>query len=520
MPKSAPQVVVVGLDGATFDQIQPMVEEGKLPSFARLLEEGTWGKLESTIPPTTPPAWSTMLTGVNPGKHGIFDFRLTPHANPDRPFIDLGRMKSIKVWEALDRLGKTSGFLNVPVMYPPAPIRGWMVSGMMAPSVESAFTFPDDLRAELLTAFPDYVTDVDIPRYDNTFWEDMALFLDDLEHCTRRHIDAFFHLWDNRTTDFLMGVFVATDRIGHLLWKFTDKRYPQYNTALGQKVRERVAKIYDTLDVLLAETIERVAQNGGLLLVMSDHGFGGMDGYFHANRLLESMGLLRIKHDMALQKKMFYRAWKLGDSRFVKSVLPKKFQRNLRNKIRKNRSSFVNDVEPLLDLNGTSVFYASIPCHGYFIRRKGAGAIVTDDAKAAELRERIKRALDDLKHPDGNKLVTAIWDREALYSGPMVQHAPDIVFSVRDFSVVPQPYLGATDLFRSAADQPNGFHRLDGVFMLWGEHVEALKIEGAKMVDIAPTIIDRMNLPMPPMVEGRSLLKPDITGGRKSIPPP
>ena len=112
-------------------------------------------------------------------------------------------------------------------------------------------------------------------------------------------------------------------------------------------------------------------------------------------------------------------------------------------------------------------------------------------------------------HPDGKKMVTGLWDREELYSGPMTQYAPEVVFSMRDFSIVPRPLLGATDLYRPTDTQPNGFHRMDGIVVLWGDGVAAGAIEGAKMIDIAPTIIERMGLPRPPMVEGKSLL-----GGR------
>jgi predicted AlkP superfamily phosphohydrolase/phosphomutase len=504
---SKPRVVVIGLDGATFRQVLPRVEEGKLPSFGKLLKEGARGTLESTVPPTTPPAWSSMLTGVNPGRHGIFDFRLTPHADVQRPLIDMGRMKSIKIWEALERAGMTAGFLNVPVMYPPVPLKGWMVSGMMTPSREAAFTWPVELKEELLAALPDYVVDVDIPRYDNTFWEDMEVFLDDLEHCTRRRIDAFFHLWERRPVDFLMAVFIATDRIGHLLWKLLDPACPHSRTAPAAKVRRRVDAIYGLLDGLLGEAAARAERGGSMLVVMSDHGFGATDGFFNANRLLEEMGLLRIRKEVAARKRMFYRAWKIGDSRLVTRILPKGFQRRLRGRIRKGRSSFINDLEPFLDFEGTPVFYASIPCHGYFIRRAGSGAVVTGDAAYGETRERVKRALEEVRHPDGKPMVSGLWDREELYSGPMVRFAPDVVFAMRDFSIVPRPLLGATDLYRPASDQPNGFHRMDGIVLLWGEGISSAMIENAKMIDIAPTIIDKMNLPMPPVVEGKSLLQ-------------
>ncbi|MFH1434268.1 MAG: alkaline phosphatase family protein [Pseudomonadota bacterium] len=508
------KVIVIGLDGATFKQLGPMMDEGKLPAFSRLVQQGASGVLESTVPPTTPPAWSSMLTGVNPGRHGIFDFRLTPHAGPERPLIDLGKMKSMKVWEALERGGMSSGFLGVPVMYPPAPLKGWMISGIMTPSRDAAFTYPEGLKQELLDAFPDYVIDVDIPRYDNTFWEDMAIFLGDLEKHTRVQIDAFFHLWDKKPVDFLMAVFVATDRIGHLLWKFLDSAYPRhFESELGRKVRERTAGIYAMIDGLLEEAARRAEKQGAMLLVMSDHGFGATDGYFNANRLLEEIGLLRVKKEVAFKKRMFYRAWKIGDSNFITKILPKGFQRSVRGKIRRGRSSFLNDLEPFLDMEGTSAFYASIPCHGFFIRRRGEGAVVESDAEAAKIRDRIKKALTGVVHPDGGKMVTGLWDREELYNGPMTQYAPDVVFSMRDFSIVPRPLLGATDLYRPAGAQPNGFHRMDGLVVLWGDGVAAGAIEGARMIDIAPTIIDRMGMPRPPMVEGKSLLMADKKQG-------
>jgi len=504
--KRKPEVVLIGLDGATFDLILPMVEGGKLPAIGKFLKEGVWGKLESTIPPTTPPAWSTMLTGTNPGRHGIFDFRLTAHEDPQRPLIHLGKMRGMKIWEALNRMEKTCGFLNVPVMYPPSPLNGWVISGMMAPSKESLFVYPESLQKELLEKIPDYVIDVDIPKYDNTFWEDIEVFLNDLDFCTKKRAEALFYLWDTKPANFLMAVFIATDRIGHLLWKFCDTRSPLWKTKVGQKVRDRVEKIYAIIDEMLGEVAKRVSKNGSTLIIMSDHGFGETEAFFNANYLLEEMGLLRVKKESAFRKRMFYRAWKVGDSEFVKKILPKSFQRKLRDKIRKGRSSFINDVEPFLDFEKTKVFYASIPCHGYFIRRKGNGAIVRSDSEYEEIRKKIKRSLEEIRQPSGESLVTGIWDREEIYQGPMVGFAPDVVFSVKNYAIVPRPLLGATELLRGAENTPNGFHRMDGIVIIWGEGVKSSKIEGAKMVDIAPTIMQLMNLPVPPSMEGKSLI--------------
>jgi len=502
-----PKVVVIGLDGATFDQLMPLIGEDRLPSLARMISQGAWGTLRSTVPCTTPPAWSSMLTGTNPGRHGIFDFRMTPHADPSRRLVDLGKMKGLKLWDVLGRGGMTSGFLGVPVMYPPAPVPGWMVCGMMTPSRDVPFTWPAELQHELIGAFPGYTIDVDIPRYDNTFWEDIEIFLDDLQRHTRAQVDAFFHLWERRPTDLLMGVFVATDRIGHLLWKYVDRRQPHYGSAVGRKVRAKAAAIYAMVDELVGRACERAARTGAAVIVMSDHGFGPTEGYFNANRMLEELGLLAMRGEVAVRKRLFARAWEAGDSRLARALLPKALQRGVRGRLRGRRSSFVNDLEPFLDFDRTSAFYASIPCHGIFIRRAGAGAVVAGKAAYDGTRGRIRRALEQARHPDGGPLLSGLWDREELYRGPMTAHAPDVVFAMRDFAVIPRPLLGAAGLYRDMRGWPNGFHRMEGVVVLWGDGIAPRRIEEARMVDIAPTVVARMGLPLPPAMEGRPLAR-------------
>jgi predicted AlkP superfamily phosphohydrolase/phosphomutase len=213
--------------------------------------------------------------------------------------------------------------------------------------------------------------------------------------------------------------------------------------------------------------------------------------------LLEQEGLLAVKRELAWKKRAFYRAWKFGDNRVVRALVPKGLQRKLRGRIRKGRSSFLSDLETALDFAKTPVFYASIPCHGLFIRRKGPGAIESD-ADYEALRARLREGLLGLKLRDGKALVDAVWNREQLYEGPLLWTAPDVVFVCRGYSIVPRPLLGATELVMDLGRAPNGFHRPDGIFAAVGEGIAARELPRSSIVQIAPTVLERMGLPRPP----------------------
>jgi len=488
--------MLIGLDGATWDQLRPAVDRGEMPNLGKILARGAHGILESTVPPTTPPAWSSSQTGVGPGRHGIFDFRATPHADPSRALVSLQQMKGLKLWQVLNRQGRTCGYLNVPVLYPPDPVDGYMISGMMTPGPEVEFTHPADLKQEIFRLFPDYVLDVDIPKYDAEFWEDAKIFLDDVEHATKRRIELFLHLLETRLCDFQMLVLEATDRVGHLFWKYLDPAAPQYQAPMAARVRERYAQVLRRIDDFLGVLLERT-ERGFDLLLMSDHGFGRNDAYFNANFWLEREGLLAVKRGLAWKKRAFYRAWKIGDNPVVRTLVPRGLQRKLRGRIRKGRSSFMSDLETALDFERTPVFYASIPCHGLFIRRKGPGAIESESDYEA-LRTRLRRGLLALKHDDGQPLVDQAWNREELYEGPLLWTAPDVVFVCRGYSIVPRPLLGATELVMDLGQAPNGFHRPDGIFAAIGEGIAARELPRSSIVQIAPTVLDRMGLPAPP----------------------
>ncbi len=143
------RVIVIGLDGATFDLILPWVKEGCLPTFKRLMEEGVWGELKSTIPPLTGPAWSLFMTGKNQGKHGIFDFMVRNPEGYDWITINATFRKGRSFWNFLEEEGRRAIVFNVPVTYPPEHGKGAMVSGFLTPPGAEDFIFPPELGKKL-----------------------------------------------------------------------------------------------------------------------------------------------------------------------------------------------------------------------------------------------------------------------------------------------------------------------------------------------------------------------------------
>jgi len=511
------KVLLIGLDGATWAFLQPLMNDGALPHLKAITEGGTWGPLASTNPPTTPPAWTTCVTGLNPGRHGIYDFRESPLKHPRRPLVTSRSAQGPKLWHYVNRAGRRVGILNVPMTYPPEPVDAFMIAGMMTPSQDSAWSQPPDLKDRLQAAIGDYVVDVDIPRYDVEHEDDAREFLNDIVHSFRRRRDAFFWLQSEYQPDFFMAVFIITDRIQHLFWKMMDPAFDDYHTDRGRRTRERIIAAYQEVDEMLGQVVQSLDGRTDLVLV-SDHGFGGTRAWFNVNRWLAGQGLLTTITSKALRWRLFNLAWKLDETVFVRTIMPTPARRAIRKRIRQTRSSFKNDLEGVIDWDRTRAFFASIPAQGIFIneRREGAGCV--DPADVPALQERIRDGLLALRDPwDGEPVVDAVWFREELYHGPETRFAPHIIFVARNYATLGRQLLGRGQVIESSLHTFNGFHRPDGIFAALGPSFRAgQRIEMARIEDITPTVLHAMGLPVPSDLDGRVLteaLRPEVAAG-------
>src|ERR1700745_805664 len=137
-----PKIVIIGLDSATGDLIRPWADQGLLPNLRKISENGVSGELESAIPPLTPPAWTSFMTGKNPGKHGIFHFLEPQPGSYAMRYANAGSRRSPTIWQLLSSAGRNVGTVNVPFTYPPEQIQGFQISGMDTPSEKSPFIHP------------------------------------------------------------------------------------------------------------------------------------------------------------------------------------------------------------------------------------------------------------------------------------------------------------------------------------------------------------------------------------------
>ncbi len=280
------RVFLFGLDGATFTLLRPWMEEGHLPALARLVAEGAWGPLASTIPALTPVAWNSMVTGVYPGKHGVYGFVRRKPDSYEWDVVTSRDRRRPAIWNLLDRAGRRSIVVDVPFTYPPEPINGIMVAGLGTPDVTTEFVHPRSLREILVREFGPYPLDI-------YFTGDVRRLLDDAHHLTDHRLAVTRFLARESPWDFFMLGLMMTDRLQHPLWGYLDERHSRYDSDDARRLRPAIRAYYRHVDEMIAELSEMLdAQTA--FLIASDHGFGPLERSFSLLRWLEQKEYLRL----------------------------------------------------------------------------------------------------------------------------------------------------------------------------------------------------------------------------------
>ena len=209
------RVLVIGLDGATFDLIKPWAGAGELPNLQCILNGGAHASLDSTLPPMTAPAWTSFATGTNPGKHRLYDWiARDPDSYQFSPTTALdGQVPTI--YTLLSQAGRRVCALNVPMTYPAQPVNGVMLSGMPAPDLQANISYPPTLLDEIVQHTGDYILYPDPGQAYSDSGVDA--FLQRLYRCTDLRIRAFDYLRSQEDWDFAMMVFNGTDTISHAM---------------------------------------------------------------------------------------------------------------------------------------------------------------------------------------------------------------------------------------------------------------------------------------------------------------
>jgi predicted AlkP superfamily phosphohydrolase/phosphomutase len=280
------KVALIGLDSAAPQLVFDRFRED-LPNLSRLMQEGSWGLLESSHPPITVPAWTCMMSGYDPGQLGMYGFRnRKDHSYDGYTIANASAVAVERVWDTLSAAGKKVIVLGAPQTYPIRPVNGCVVSDFLTPSTQSAYTYPPELKAVVERVSKGYVLDV-----ENFRTTDKAALSERIYKKTQKHFAVARHLLQTEPWDFFMLVEMGVDRIHHAFWSYMDPVHPKYDR--GNPFEETIRKYYQYVDAEVGRVL-KLLPDGTVVLVVSDHGAKRLDGGICFNEWLIREGYLTV----------------------------------------------------------------------------------------------------------------------------------------------------------------------------------------------------------------------------------
>jgi predicted AlkP superfamily phosphohydrolase/phosphomutase len=493
-------MVVIGLDGATLDIVIPLAMAGYLPSLRDIMSQGVHGPLRSWPNTNSEAGWSSLITGCNPGQHGIYRLVMGPEGGHQPRLARAADRRKDPFWRLLSAAGLSVGVINVPLTYPVDPVNGFMLSGMHTPHRHSpGFSHPPDLADELQRHGIDYV--IDVPDLPTLCYQDPQRALREAQCMVQARCDAIRYLMRTRPWDVLIAVFTVTDILQHFFW-------PKEGAPVEGDDWAPLRTIFQQIDAFLGDA-ERLIDENTTVLVVSDHGFGPARlARYCLNQLFVHLGLLSYR-----QGDRRPRSWLLKNLLgYGRRLVPQRIQGTLARALPRlhSRALRASDFAGV-DWSHT-VAYAGQ--HGGRVHINLAGREVEGVVAPGEyepLREQIQDILLSLTDPaTGHRVVRGVIRREDVYQGPLTDQAPDLLVeweteSVGDalcYSVGPEPIV-----VRLPEDSPArravGSHAPEGIFIARGPQIRrGATLEGACLYDIAPTILYLQGQPIPRDMDG------------------
>jgi predicted AlkP superfamily phosphohydrolase/phosphomutase len=492
-----PSLAVVGLDAATFDIIDPLVEAGQLPNLGKLMSRGARGPLRSTTHPLTPLAWSTLVTGVNAARHGIWDFTERYDDGYKLRAVNGSYRRAPAVWDRLSAAGRSVGIVNIPFTWPAPELNGFAIAGLDAASLEGGLTYPRELVRELMADFGRLDLDHRFP-----IGPDGEVDLDRVAESAKQKVDCSLLLVDRFDPDLLFVVFMSADHIHHLCW-------PEWERA---KERSRVAEVYRILDRALGDLLAGLGDID--VLVVSDHGGGSLEGVVNLNAWLEEGGYLTYteggdRRSSARGRRFVYRAFEL------RHRLPKQLRYGVKQRLPGLRERIYELRQfSVIDWRHTRAFsYGTFGNVVINLRGREAGGIVEPGDEYERLRDELAERLAQLSGPQGQKIVKAVHKREDLFEGPNLDRIPDLIVEFESYAWLGKGTLrsratglwDAIEVERGSKAHYVGSHRHEGIIVLSGPSANSGARVSASIEDVAPTMLYLLGEPVPAELEGRVL---------------
>jgi predicted AlkP superfamily phosphohydrolase/phosphomutase len=476
------KAVLVGWDGATFTVLDPLMEEGVMPFLKGFVARGTRGELLSPPNHITPSSWTSLATGHLPGNHGIFDF-IRPQETEDGVYIkllDARDVRSETIWSMATRQQRRVICLNFPLMFPPQPLAGYMVSGFVPWRHLRRAVYPLDLYERLRT----------LPGFDarQIAWDlDMekkaiqALPHDEYEGWIRFHIsmeqqwfEILRYLMQTDPCDLTAVLFSGVDKLQHLAWRFIDPAlFPKRPSAWEAKIRNLCLDYFRQLDGFLAQIVQ-IAGEDARVFIVSDHGFGPTWDIFYLNVWLHQHGYLHWGEDGA----------PLDDGEKVLAMRMK-------------------TQYGLLDWKRTAAYALTPSCNGIYIRvSKGPGHPGIRREAYESFRSELIASLLAFTDPESSEsIVKHVRTREEIFSGSQLHLAPDLTLELRDQGFI--SILNADSPLKRRKE-PKGMHRPEGILIAAGQGIrQGLTVRQLTVPDVCPALLYSLGLEIPQGLDGR-----------------
>jgi predicted AlkP superfamily phosphohydrolase/phosphomutase len=521
--KKKPRAVIIGLDAATWTVIRPWIAEGRMPTLAKLMDAGVSATLESVLPPITPPAWTSFMTGKNQGKHGIFNF--VQSKEPDSysmNYVNGGQRRAPTVFQLLNEAGFSAGTVNIPFTYPPERLNGFQIAGLDTPSDNSPFVYPPALHEELRNHLGSFRHDVRFLGYMSTK-ERRARVLAELKKLDTQWTKAALYLLENHPQDVMMFVFMSIDTVQHYFWQYMDPNHFLYDENADLRFRNAVRDVYERLDAAAGRIIQRLPTDT-TIFVVSDHGGGPVaDRVIYLNRYLAQLGLLHYlpKSDSA-RRRAITKAIRFGFAVLRNSLTSrqKTFLARLLPKLRKKAELSYTSFN-IIDWSRTKAYCSevlaappSIRINLKGIKRQG----IVEPSEYESLCEFIIKKLEELKDPrTGKPVIARVYRRNEIFHGPFANQGADLTLDWWSedslFSTEPsfpedgqKPPLVIRKRGASGKSEWGGTHRREGILIARGPNLRVGKeMQDVQIIDIAPTLLHLFGVPIPKDMDGKVL---------------
>ena len=459
-----PRAFVFGIDGATFDLIDPLVAEGHLPNLAKLLAVSASAKTDCTWPAHTGPGWVSLVAAGHPGHHAIYQFFDVQEPRYRARIVGSSDCGCSTAWDWLVASGYSLGLVNVPMSHPPRHLPGYQITWPLMQTLH--YAEPRSLLGELARAGSHFKSDLAAMYRGNIGYIHEALANVDAR------VRSMKYLLRTHPVDVVMMVLTEADRVCHHYWHFSDVDHPRYTHSTEDVYRNAIRHIYESIDWALGEILSQIPDSCSVLVV-SDHGFGPGHQSFSVHRWLSEVGLLAAQSTNGSS----------GGER--------------------EQASWFTERDVQVDWERTQVY---MPVPGSFslnVNQRGRQRQgIVNLADVEFILEDVTAALVDLRIPsNGRRVFSRILRREEAFSGMNSYSSPDLLLIPADESLMVTPSL--IDETWSASYQ-TGLHRHEGMWIHRSPGVRAGRLDfNIQLIDIFPTLLAELGVSIPCNVPGK-----------------